>query len=1212
MFGGLGDDVVIGGEGNDVLLGGGGNDTLSGGLGTNRLEGGAGDDVLSVSSESKDNVLAGGTGNDMLTGSYYSDTYLFNKGDGRDTVVETSYTSGAVDKVVFGAGIATGDVRIFKEGQDVVLSVGDGTDAVRLKNWLDSAGYENAGASIEQVVFADGTIWTPATIKATGLTTLGTDGNDTLTGWRGNDILLGGDGNDTLNGSLGMNRLEGGAGDDVLSVSSEAQDNVLAGGTGNDTLTGSYYSDTYLFNKGDGRDTVVETSYTSGTLDKIVFGAGIATGDVRVFKEGRDVVLSIGDGTDAVRLKNWLDSTGYESAGASIEQVVFADGTIWTPATIKAAGLTTLGTVGNDILTGWAGNDILLGGDGSDKLNGGLGTNRLEGGAGDDVLSVSSESKDNVLAGGTGNDTLTGSYYSDTYLFNKGDGRDTVVETSYTSGTLDKIVFGTGIAASDVRVLREGQDVVLSIGDGTDAVRLKNWLDSAGYESAGASIEQVIFADGTIWTPATIKATGLTTLGTDGNDTLTGWRGNDILLGGNGNDTLNGSLGTNRLEGGAGDDVLSVSSESKDNVLAGGTGNDTLTGSYYSDTYLFNKGDGRDTVVETSYTSGTLDKIVFGTGIAASDVRVLREGQDVVLSIGDGTDAVRLKNWLDSAGYESAGASIEQVIFADGTIWTPATIKATGLTTLGTDGNDTLTGWRGNDILLGGNGNDTLNGSLGTNRLEGGAGDDVLSVSSESKDNVLAGGTGNDTLTGSYYSDTYLFNKGDGRDTVVETSYTSGTLDKIVFGTGIAASDVRVLREGQDVVLSIGDGTDAVRLKNWLDSAGYESAGASIEQVIFADGTIWTPATIKATGLTTLGTDGNDTLTGWRGNDILLGGNGNDTLNGSLGTNRLEGGAGDDVLSVSSESQDNVLVGGTGNDTLTGSYYSDTYLFNKGDGRDSVVETSYTSGAVDKIVFGTGIAASDVRVLREGQDVVLSIGDGTDAVRLKKWLDSSGYESAGASIEQVIFADGTIWTPATIKATGLTTLGTDGNDTLTGWRGNDILLGGNGNDTLNGSLGTNRLEGGAGDDVLSVSSDSQDNVLVGGTGNDTLTGSYYSDTYLFNKGDGRDTVVEISTYSGATDRIVFDKDLAVDDTFFSRSGNDLSIAIRGSDDQLTVSGWFASSSRQVEYLQFKDETVASSEVAALIAAMATTSSSSSPLVSSNSQEAKLLVASSIV
>ncbi|CTP88351.1 calcium-binding protein [Xanthomonas graminis] len=360
------------------------------------------------------------------------------------------------------------------------------------------------------------------------------------------------------------------------------------------------------------------------------------------------------------------------------------------------------------------------------------------------------------------------------------------------------------------------------------------------------------------------------------------------------------------------------------------------------------------------------------------------------------------------------------------------------------------------------------------------------------------------------------------------------------------------------------------------------------------------------------GGSGDDSLFGGDGSDILFGGAGNDTLSGGTGTDRLEGGAGDDVLSVSGDAQNSVLAGGTGNDTLSGSYNSDTYLFNQGDGRDTVVETSYNSGAVDKVVFGEGILASTVQVFREGLDVVLSIGDGADSVRLKNWLTSGGAENGSVSIEQFVFADGTIWTPATLKTKGLTTLGTSGDDKLTGWNGNDILFGGAGNDTLSGGTGTDRLEGGAGDDVLSVSGDAQNSVLAGGTGNDTLSGSYNSDTYLFNQGDGRDTVLETSTYSGAKDRIVFDKDLAVDDTFFSRSGDDLSIAIRGSDDQLTVSGWFASSSSQVEYLQFKDKTVASSEVAALIAAMATTSSSSAPLVSSNSQEAKLLVASSIV
>ncbi|WP_319019570.1 calcium-binding protein, partial [Xanthomonas sacchari] len=305
---------------------------------------------------------------------------------------------------------------------------------------------------------------------------------------------------------------------------------------------------------------------------------------------------------------------------------------------------------------------------------------------------------------------------------------------------------------------------------------------------------------------------------------------------------------------------------------------------------------------------------------------------------------------------------------------------------IGTEGNDSLSGANGNDTLIGGVGDDVLDGGLGTNRLEGGAGNDVLSVSTQSQNSVLIGGAGDDTLNGSWYSDTYVFNKGDGHDTVVETSYYSNTTDKLVFGEGLSADDVRILRDGYDVVLTFGDGTDSVRLKDWLNSAGGENDSARVEQFVFADGTIWTPETLKAKGLTTIGTEGDDVLTGWNGNDILLGGAGNDKLDGRDGTNRLEGGAGNDVLSVSTQSQNSVLIGGTGDDTLNGSWYSDTYIFNKGDGHDTVVETSYYSDTTDKLVFGEGLSADDVRILRDGYDVVLTFGDGTDSVRLKDWL----------------------------------------------------------------------------------------------------------------------------------------------------------------------------------------------------------------------------------
>ncbi|MCD8467580.1 bacteriocin, partial [Xylella taiwanensis] len=256
------------------------------------------------------------------------------------------------------------------------------------------------------------------------------------------------------------------------------------------------------------------------------------------------------------------------------------------------------------------------------------------------------------------------------------------------------------------------------------------------------------------------------------------------------------------------------------------------------------------------------------------------------------------------------------------------------------------------------------------------------------------------------------------------------------------------------------------------------------------------------------------------------------------------------------------------------------------------------------------IVASDVKVLREGQDVVLDLGNGHDSIRLKDWLTSDGYRSSTAHIEQIVFADGTVWTGETLSDIGLTTVGTSGDNTLQGWQGRDILLGGAGDDVLSGGAGTNRLEGGAGNDVLKVSAYySSDNVLSGGTGDDTLYGSNNSDTYLFEKGDGHDTLVE----QGGTDRLVFGEGLHREEALFTKSGDDLSILFNHGDDQVTVAGWFSTPAHQVESFVFQDGTVLSGEVERLIAAMAMPSAvTTTQATVRDTNEHHLLVASSIV
>jgi Ca2+-binding RTX toxin-like protein len=83
----------------------------------------------------------------------------------------------------------------------------------------------------------------------------GGGGNDDLDGGFGDDVLRGGDGDDRIDGGFGADALFGGDGDDVL-ISGWGAD-TLAGGAGDDVLRGSRFDrDTFIFNAGDGSDTI--------------------------------------------------------------------------------------------------------------------------------------------------------------------------------------------------------------------------------------------------------------------------------------------------------------------------------------------------------------------------------------------------------------------------------------------------------------------------------------------------------------------------------------------------------------------------------------------------------------------------------------------------------------------------------------------------------------------------------------------------------------------------------------------------------------------------------------------------------------------------------------------------------------------------------------------------------------------------------------------
>ncbi|MDR1007065.1 MAG: hypothetical protein LBL65_00680 [Campylobacteraceae bacterium] len=120
---------------------------------------------------------------------------------------------------------------------------------------------------------------------------------------------------------------------------------------------------------------------------------------------------------------------------------------------------------------------------------------------------------------------------------------------------------------------------------------------------------------------------------------------------------------------------------------------------------------------------------------------------------------------------------------------------------------------------------------------------------------------------------------------------------------------------------------------------------------------------------TLYGGNGNDTLYGGDDNDILFGQNGDDTLDGDKGDDTLYGGDGEDALRGGSGND--ILIGGYGEDTLRGESGDDIYLFNIGDGKDSV----YDTGGYDTVKFGDGITKEDISFFKKGSILNISYGN---------------------------------------------------------------------------------------------------------------------------------------------------------------------------------------------------------------------------------------------
>ncbi|NMG35399.1 RTX toxin [Azoarcus sp. TTM-91] len=561
-----------------------------------------------------------------------------------------------------------------------------------------------------------------------------------------------------------------------------------------------------------------------------------------------------------------------------------------------------------------------------------------------------------------------------------------------------------------------------------------------------------------------------------------------------------------------------------------------------------------------------LDIKIEGDGLGwdvSALVAVLREQSEADQTLG----LLTLQEFfhaLESAGSEAAGAihaalraagsvqgSTFDICLAEGgkelVIGSDASDQISGdssnNTILAGDGNDSLSGNDGNDTLYGQAGNDTLNGGNGDDTLYGGDGGDWLYGGNGS--DVLDGGADNDRLYGGAGNDTYLFGHGDGDDVIAsEYDASSGKHNVLQFKDGVAPEEVSVRRSGNSLVLTLAGSTDRVTVNDFFLGDNPSNAYNSVQSVRFADGTVWAQSDLVERALA--GTDGADSLVGTVAADMLNGGAGNDTVNGGNGDDTLYGGDGGDWLYGGNGSD--VLDGGADNDRLYGGAGNDTYLFGHGDG-DDVIASEYdaSSGKHNVLQFKDGVAPEEVSVRRSGNSLVLTLAGSTDRVTVNDFFLGDNPSNAYNSVQSVRFADGTVWAQSDLVERALA--GTDGADSLVGTVAADMLNGGAGNDTLNGGRG--------------------------------------NDTYLFARTGGQDTLYDYDTTTGNTDVLAFGADIAADQLWFQRNGNNLDISIIGTTDKVTVSNWYVSNAYHVEQLKTADGlTLLDSQVNALVSAMA--------------------------
>ncbi len=443
-------------------------------------------------------------------------------------------------------------------------------------------------------------------------------------------------------------------------------------------------------------------------------------------------------------------------------------------------------------------------------------------------------SDDDIHISTNEDETLTGGDNSDTFVFGKNHGDDTITDFTNGEDLIDLTQFPTISSFSDLTVTSNDDGVTIDLsahGGGTILLQGINIndLDASDFvfPTVGTTGDDTFYGgkgDNVIY-------------GGEGDDWFFGGKGDDTIYGGEGDDTIVGDAGDDTIYGGEDDDYIvaktgedTIYGDEGDDTIWGGRGDDTIYGGADDDTLRGDEGD--DTI-----TGGAGDDSMAGGEGDDTFVFGLNHGHDTITDFDTDNDIIDISALGDAITWELLSAKISDITDEQGNVtgvtvdlsdWDGGTITINRVAS--TDLTASLFNLQDEDTS-----DETSDTSVNIDFHVGTDEDDTL-TGGENND-AITGGAGDDTLSGGAGDDTFVYAAGDGNDTITDFTDGEDTIDLSAISGITAFADLTITQDGDNTVINLGDDAGKITLEGFtstnLDAEDfnfYESPTESVDE----------------------------------------------------------------------------------------------------------------------------------------------------------------------------------------------------------------------------------------------------------------------------------------------------------------------------------------------------------------------------------------------